>query len=105
MRKLWLAVGVNLVLGVPAVVPIFLGWYFLVNGPLAALGWTQPDPDENEGMLPMVIFIVPILCLSGSIWGLVNWWLRRKVAVPAAQYWPACLAASFVPFLALFGLL
>ena len=51
MRKLWIPVAVNLLLGIPAVIPLFLAWYILANGPLAALGWTMQDPDENDGML------------------------------------------------------
>lgn len=56
MRK-WLptAVGVNLVLGIPGVVPVWLLSYFAVNWPLAAVGWTQREPTENDGMLPWLL--------------------------------------------------
>ena len=98
MRRLLVAIGVNLVLGVLAVVPLFLVWYALSNGPLASLGWTQPEPTENEGML--IWWLIAAVAFGGfaSIWGFVNAWTRRRVAVPASHYWPACVAASLVPF-------
>ena len=98
MRKLLTPIGVNLLLGIPAVVPLFLVWYTMSNGPLASLGWTQREPTENDGILPMLIVTVPALCLYGLIWGLINVWMRRRTAVPASWYWPACAAASLVPF-------
>jgi|SRR6185436_17560894 hypothetical protein len=98
MRRLLVAVGVNLVLGVLAVVPLFLIWYALSNGPLAALGWTRGEPTENDGML--IWWFLAAVAFGGfaSIWGLVNVWARRRVAVPGSRYWLACVAASLVPF-------
>ncbi|WP_189044750.1 hypothetical protein [Micromonospora sonchi] len=98
MRRLFVAVGVNLLLGVLAVVPLFLIWYALSNGPLAALGWTRPEPTENDGML--IWWLLAAVTFGGfaSIWGMVNVWARRRVAVPGSRYWPACVAASLVPF-------
>jgi hypothetical protein len=98
MRRLLLAVGVNLLLGVLAIVPLFLIWYALSNGPLASLGWTQPEPTENDGMLIWWLLAAVAFCVFASIWGWVNFWIRRKVAVPASQYWAACVVASLVPF-------
>ncbi|MFJ3791406.1 hypothetical protein [Kitasatospora sp. NPDC090091] len=104
-ERMWkpaVPVVVNLALGIPAVVPLFLVWYFLVNGPLATLGWTVRDPNENDGMLLWLVIIVPVLCLFGLIWGLVNGWMRRRTtAVRATWYWPVCTAATLVPFFAL----
>lgn len=98
MRRLVLAVGVNLVLGILAVVPLFLVWYALSNGPLASLGWTQGEPTENDGMLIWWLIAAVAFGAFGSIWGLVNVWIRRRVAVPASHYWSACVVASLVPF-------
>ncbi|MBT8228383.1 MAG: hypothetical protein HKP61_20905 [Dactylosporangium sp.] len=94
-------IGVNLLLGIPAIIPFFLVWYFMVNGPLGSLGWAQRNPTENDGMLPMVIVVVPVFCLFGLIWWLVNLLLRRMTAVravPAFQYWSACVLACLVPY-------
>jgi hypothetical protein len=98
--KLPIPIGVNLLLGIPAIVPLFLVWYLMANWPLADLGWTQREPTENDGILPALIFSVPVFCLFGSIWGLVNMWMRPRTAVPASQYWLSCVAASLVPYFA-----
>ena len=91
------AVAVNVLLGIPAVVPFYLAWYVLVNGPLADLGWTQREPTENDGMLLWVIFVVPVICMCGAIWGFINVWLRRRTAGRALWYWVACVAALIAP--------
>jgi hypothetical protein len=98
IRSLVVPVGVNVLLGIPAVVPLFLIWYALSNGPLASLGWTVQEPTENDGMLIWYLIAAAALCVVGPIWGLVNVWLRRRAPVPAAWYWPACVAASLVPW-------
>ncbi|MEV4417207.1 hypothetical protein [Catellatospora sp. NPDC049609] len=94
----------NVLLGIPAIVPLFLAWYILVNGPLADLGWTVRDPNEDDGMFLWLVIAAPVFCLFGLVWGLANLWMRRRTAVPAAQYWVACAAASLVPFVVVFGL-
>jgi hypothetical protein len=97
MRRLLVAVAVNLLLGVLAVVPFFLIWYALSNGPLDALGWTRGEPTENDGML--IWWLLAAVAFGGfaSLWGLVNVWARRRVAVPGSRYWPACVVASLLP--------
>ncbi len=103
MRKLLIAAGVNLVLGVPGIVPIFLGWYFLVNGPLSDLGWTVREPTEDDGTLVLGVFLAPVLLISAAIYGWANWWLRRRTDVSALPYWTACVTAFFLPVLVVFG--
>ncbi|MFD4970037.1 hypothetical protein [Streptomyces sp. NPDC058424] len=49
--KSFVPVAVNLLLGIPAIVPVFLVRYVLSNGPLAELGLTSRDPNEDDGML------------------------------------------------------
>ncbi|MER5563246.1 MULTISPECIES: hypothetical protein [unclassified Streptomyces] len=105
MRKLCVPVVVNLLLGVPAIVPLFLAWYILANGPLAAIGWTMQDPNENDGMLLWLVIAAPVFCLFGLVWGLINAWLRRRTQVRGSRYWSVCAAASIAPFLMIFGLL
>ncbi|WP_242624980.1 hypothetical protein [Krasilnikovia cinnamomea] len=88
----------NVLLGIPAIVPLFLAWYILANWPLADLGWTQPEPTENDGMAGWLILATPVFCMFGSIWGFINVWMRRRTAVRASRYWLACVAALLVPF-------
>ncbi|MDY0815964.1 hypothetical protein [Kitasatospora purpeofusca] len=96
------AVVVNLLLGLPAVVPIWLLWYFAVNWPLAALGWTQGEPTENDGMLPWFILAVPVLSVFSGIWWLANHLLRRPrhrhtEPAPAGAYWTTGALLTLVP--------
>ncbi|MFJ8695700.1 hypothetical protein [Streptomyces roseolilacinus] len=104
MRK-WLAVGagVNLLLGVPGVVPVWLVWYWASNWPLAGLGWTQGEPTENDGMLPWFMVATPVLVLFGLAWWLVNRPVRRRAEVSGRLYWSVGAAATFVPTGALFA--
>jgi hypothetical protein len=98
MWKLPIPIGVNLVLGIPAIVPLFLVWYVMSNGPLATLGWTQREPTENDGMLVWLVIVVPVFCLFGLLWGLINAWMRRRTTAPTSLYWLACMAATLLPY-------
>ena len=82
--SLLIPVGANLLLGIPAVIPLFLTEYVLVNGPLADLGWTQREPTENDGMLGWLIFLIPAYCVVGPSWALINVWMRRRTAARTA---------------------
>jgi hypothetical protein len=101
MRRLWIAVGVNLAMGIPGIVPIFLAYYYLSNGPLADLGWTGREPTENDGTLALSMFLGPILLAAAVGWILANWLLWRWTEAPAVLQWTVCLVASFVPFFSL----
>jgi hypothetical protein len=90
--------GVNVLLGVPGVVPLFLAWYILANGPLADLGWTGREPTENDGMGGWLIIAMPVFCGFGAAWGLINAWLQRRTTVRASRYWLACAAAVVAPY-------
>ncbi|WP_103512053.1 hypothetical protein [Streptomyces sp. SM13] len=99
--KSFVPVVVNLMLGVPAVVPVFLIWYVLSNGPLAELGWTQREPTENDGMLPWLILVVPVVAGFGGLWTLINLWMRRRLIAAASPYpyWSVSVTLTVAPFL------
>ncbi|MFV2117376.1 hypothetical protein ACE14D_02575 [Streptomyces sp. Act-28] len=103
MRK-WLAVGagLNLVLGVPGVVPMWLVWYWMVNWPLAGLGWAQREPTENDGMLPWFMVATPVLVLFALVWRAANRPVRRRAEVSGQLYWSVGAVATFAPTGALF---
>ncbi|MFF9396577.1 hypothetical protein [Streptomyces griseoluteus] len=98
--KSFVPVAVNFLLGIPAIVPIFLVWYVLSNGPLADLGWTSRNPNEDDGMLLWLVIVIPIVACFGGLWALVNIWLRRKVLDTPAPYpyWLVCGTATLAPF-------
>ena len=97
--RTWLltVVGVNLLLGIPAVVPIWLLWYFAVNWPLAALGWTQRNPTENDGMLPWLLVFGPVVTLFAAVWWLANSPMLRRVALAPRRYWLVIALVTLVP--------
>ncbi|MEV7026525.1 hypothetical protein [Kitasatospora sp. NPDC093558] len=99
------AVAVNLALGLPAVVPVWLLWYFAANWPLAALGWTTREPTENDGVLPMLLVLVPVVGVFTLLWWLANRAVRRRTARGGWgwgwAYWPVSVLLLLVPTLVL----
>ncbi|URM90723.1 hypothetical protein LUW75_12815 [Streptomyces sp. MRC013] len=79
MRK-WLVVGagLNLALGVPGLVPVWLVWYMLSNWPLADLGWTRGEPTENDGVWPWFVMFGPFVLLFALVWWFANRPVRRR---------------------------
>jgi hypothetical protein len=84
------------------VVPIWLLWYFAVNGPLADAGVTVREPTENDGMLLWLVIIVPAVALFVLLWWLANSPLRHRTTLAPRAYWSLSVAALFVPTTALF---
>lgn len=102
MRKQWwIAAGANLLMGVPAVVPVWLLWYIAVNGPLADLGWTLRDSSEDDGVLVWVVLAAPVVTVFALLWWLVNRFVRRRNTAAARVYWPVCVLATLFPSFAL----
>lgn len=95
------AVGVNLLLGIPGVVPVWLLWYFVSNGPLADMGYTRREPTENDGMLLWLVIIVPVAVVFGLVWWFANDPVSRRARLDPRLYWPAGLLLTLVPTAAL----
>lgn len=87
----------NLLLGVPGIVPVWLMWYFLSNGWLADSGFTRPEPTENDGMMLWLVVIVPVVGVFGIIWWLANDWVRRRSSLAPGAYWTAGALLTLVP--------
>ncbi|MFH9606030.1 hypothetical protein [Streptomyces sp. NPDC017448] len=99
--KTFVPVTANLLLGIPAVVPLFLIWYLLSNWPLAEMGWTQREPTENDGVLPGLVIAVPVVGVFGIVWALLNLWMRRRLigGAPSYPYWSLAVTLTLAPFL------
>ncbi|MEU5715497.1 hypothetical protein AB0G71_06845 [Streptomyces sp. NPDC020403] len=91
------AVVVNVLLGVPGVVPLWLVWYFLSNGPLADAGWTVREPTENDGMLLWLVIVVPVVAAFGIVRWLVNEPLRRRAALAPRLYRAGGVLLTLLP--------
>ncbi|MEV0322462.1 hypothetical protein ACIBKX_37175 [Streptomyces sp. NPDC050658] len=104
MTKHWAApLLVNVLLGLPGVVPIWLVWYLMSNWPLADLGLTVREPTENDGMLVWLPIGVPVVVLYASLWWLASRPLRRRSELAPRTYWCLSVLAPFIPTAALFA--
>lgn len=102
MGKSWPApFAVNLLLGVPGIVPIWLVFYFAVNWPLAGLGLAESSPTENDGVLPWLLVGGPVLALFFLVSWLANRPLRRRTLLAPGAYWLLSVVATTLPTLAL----
>ncbi|WP_214105661.1 hypothetical protein [Acrocarpospora catenulata] len=94
----WLApISLNTVLGGVGVLPLAFVWMFLAQYPLAALGLTQRDPTDNDGILPWLILLGGV-GLFFVLWAVVNKVTCRVTRLPNRRYWPLSVIVSLVPF-------
>ncbi|MFD5319998.1 hypothetical protein [Streptomyces sp. NPDC127098] len=101
----WLGpIGVNAVLGIVAVVPLFLLWYFLVNYPLHDLGLTSREPTENDGVGVVLVMLAVVWAWFLAVWFLANVLVRKGTPareLPGRRYWTASATMPLVPTLVL----
>ncbi|MEO3811422.1 hypothetical protein ABGB17_20715 [Sphaerisporangium sp. B11E5] len=91
------AIAVNLVAGHLAIFPLESVRYFLTNYPLDALGLTEGDPTDNDG-IEAHLFLLTVAALFLTLWTTVNLWIRRRWRLPARLYWPLCTVLLLGPF-------
>ena len=89
------ALGVNVLLGVPGVIPIWLLWF------LAASWAGGPEPTDDDPMvfwLPIAaVIVVPYVML----WLAVNRSFKRRSSLVPRTYWLLSALATFLPTTAL----
>ncbi|MEU0228155.1 hypothetical protein ABZ177_27900 [Streptomyces sp. NPDC006284] len=96
MTRRWqAALGANVLLGVPGVIPIWILWFL-------AASWTSgPEATDNDPMvlwLPIAaVVVVPYVLL----WLSVNRALARRSSLTSRTYWWLSALATFVPTTAL----
>lgn len=101
-RRLVLVAGANLAMGVPAIVPIWLTWFYLSSWPLAAVGLTDRSPTENDGFLIPSLIILPVILLSAFGWAGAGHLLRRRLGpLPPGPFWLVSTVGVFLPTCAL----
>ena len=101
-RGLLAVVGVNLTLGIPGVVPVWLASVYLAQWPLDALGFTTREPTENDGVVVAFVVVLPVVILGALVWFLIGRWLWRRVhAVGARWFWLVSVLAVLFPSVAL----
>ncbi|QEU97804.1 hypothetical protein CP970_37530 [Streptomyces kanamyceticus] len=81
MRGRWYtALGLNVVLGVPAVIPIWMLYYI-------AATWKDPEPTENDGLAVVVVGFGSVAAACGFLWWAANRSLARRTRLSQPQYW------------------
>lgn len=90
-------VAVNLVLGSVAVIPLWGLGLFAVNFPLAAIGLTQREPTENDGVFPWLVLLVPLLSALVAVWWLINVLVRHRTRQAARPFWLVSSAVVLLP--------
>ncbi|GGX25546.1 hypothetical protein [Streptomyces lomondensis] len=85
------ALGANVLLGIPGVVPIWLLYF------LAASWLSGPEPTDDD---PMVLWLPIAAVIVGPyvmLWSAVNRSLARRSSLTPRTYWPLSALATFVP--------
>ena len=91
-------VGVNVILGVPAVVPVWLAWFYLTQWPLAAIGPTTQDASQDDGVVIASVVVLPVVALGVVAWFFVGLWLRPRVdPMNGPWFWPVSALAVLAP--------
>ncbi|MET9499022.1 hypothetical protein [Streptomyces sp. NPDC006552] len=86
--------ALNLLLGVPGVVPIWLLWYLVSN-------WIDPAPTENDGMALWLVIIAPVLAFYALLWWFPNRALARRTPLTTRHYWLLSATGTLLPTAAL----
>ncbi|MEE1753550.1 hypothetical protein [Streptomyces sp. SP18CS02] len=92
-----MSTGVNLLLGILAIIPLWMLLLFVLNFPLASMGLSEREPTENDGMLPWLIILVPLLVGTAALWLTLNALMRRRTGLPGRSYWSISSATVLVP--------
>ncbi|GAA2526097.1 MULTISPECIES: hypothetical protein [Streptomyces] len=104
VRRWGPSVAVHLILGVVAIVPLWLSMMFATNYPLAELGLTSREPTDNDGMLPWAMILVPVWAVFLALWLPVGALARPKAGVPGRRYWAVSSGLLLTPMVVLMTL-
>ncbi|MET8113234.1 hypothetical protein [Streptomyces prasinus] len=94
LRRWGAPLAVNLILGVVAVVPLWLSTMFVLSYPLAGLGLASREPTDNDGMLPWTVVLALVWAVFLALWIPLNQWARPE-SCARGRYWAA--SAGLVP--------
>ncbi|MGY0021445.1 hypothetical protein ACVHNB_21105 [Streptomyces sp. YJ-C3] len=95
VRRWYTALGVNLLLGIPAVIPLWMLWYL-------AATLAHPAPTENDGMAVVLVVLVPVIACCGFLWWAANRPFARRTHLSRPQYWLLSGVGALLPAVTLF---
>ncbi|MCT7350858.1 hypothetical protein N4P33_01500 [Streptomyces sp. 15-116A] len=93
-RRWGTPVAANLILGVAAIVPLWLTAMFVLSH-LWAL--TPRDPTDNDGTLPWLIVLTLLWSVFLALWLPVNAYARPRTGVSALRYWSISTGLALTP--------
>ncbi|GGV51093.1 hypothetical protein [Streptomyces spectabilis] len=99
IRRWYTALGINLLLGIPAIVPMLMLWILLSNWPLADIGLTtrMPNNEQDDSPTAALLFFGPLIAASAALWWIANRPLARRTHLTAPRYWLLSLAGTLIP--------
>ena len=99
IRRWYTAVGINLLLGIPAIVPMVMLWFLLLNWPLADIGLTTrvPNNEQDDSPKAVLLFFGPMIAASAVLWWIANRPLAGRTQLTAPRYWLLALTSTLVP--------
>lgn len=101
------AVSFNLCLGILLILPFWLLVFYLRNWPLADLGITHRDVNENDGPGVLPTILLPLFLIFLAAWVGVNYMIGKSRDERGLGFWPyaALLTATPTMFLILLSTL
>ncbi|MGW7067038.1 hypothetical protein [Streptomyces sp. NPDC054872] len=100
MTRRWCTpLGINLLLGIPALVPMLMLWFLLSNWPLADMGLTTriPNNEHDDSPNAALLFFGPMIAASTVLWWIANRPLARRTQLTAPRYWLISLTGTLIP--------
>ncbi|MER7700715.1 MULTISPECIES: hypothetical protein [unclassified Streptomyces] len=98
-RRWYTPLGINLLLGIPAIVPVLMLWFLLSNWPLADMGLTTriPNNEQDDSPNAVLLFFGPMIAASAVLWWIANRPLARRTRLTAPRYWLLSLTGALIP--------
>lgn len=94
LGRWYTAFGINVLLGGPAIIPIWTLYYIGAT-------WAHPAPEANDGLGVVFVGFGLIVAVCGFLWWMVNRPFARRTQLSSPQYWALSLLGAFAPSLAL----
>ncbi|MEV8595353.1 hypothetical protein [Streptomyces sp. NPDC052012] len=93
-RRWGTPLAANLILGVVAIVPLWLTMMFLLSH---LWGLTPRDPTDNDGSLPWLIVLTLLWSVFLALWLPVNVYARPRTGVSSLRYWTVSAGLALTP--------
>ncbi|MFE0099872.1 hypothetical protein [Streptomyces sp. NPDC059009] len=91
IRSWYTALGVNVLLGVPGIIPIWmLYWMVMTVG-------ESPSEEFGDDPSATLVFLGPMVAACAVLWGIANLPLARRSQLIGFCYWLLALTGTLLP--------